>query len=156
MRGAEGVVDKDVGHGGQLLGQLRIVLGFALHVADVLKQHDFAVLQSGGLCLGVLADNIGGHDDGLAQKLTQTVGDDLQGQLRLPLALGLAHMGAENDAGAMLNQVFDGRQGGDDALIAGDFAFLGGDVEVAAAQDLLAADVDVSDGLLVVIHMCTS
>ena len=156
MRGAEGIVDKDVSQRSQFLGQLRIVLRLALHVADVLQQHHVAVLERGGLCLGVLADDVGSHDDLLAQQLAQTVGDDLQGQLRLPLALGLAHMGAEDDARTVRDQILDGRQRGDDALIARDLAVLGGDVEVAAAEDSLALDVDVLNGFLVVIHMCTS
>ena len=156
VRRAERVVDKDVGHGSQLLGKLRVVLGLALHVADVLKQHHVAVLERGGLGLGILADNVGGHDNGLAEKLAQAVGDDLEGKLGLPLALGLAHVRAEDDARAVRDQIFDGRQCGDDALVTGDFAVLGGDVEVAAAEDSLALYVDVTDRFLVVIHTGTS
>ena len=153
MGGAEGVIDEKIGHGSQLLAQLRIVLGLALHIADVLQQHDFTVLQGGSLGLGVLADHVGSHDDGLAQKLAQTVGDDLQRQLRLPLALGLAHVGAEDDPCAVVHQILHGRQRGDDTLVAGDLAVLGGDVEVAAAQDPLTLDIYGFNGFLVVVHV---
>ena len=44
VRGAEGVVDKNISHGGKLLGKLGVVLCLALFKAGVLKQHDLAVL----------------------------------------------------------------------------------------------------------------
>ena len=44
VRGAEGVVDKNISHGGKLLGKLGVVLRLALFKAGVLKQHDLAVL----------------------------------------------------------------------------------------------------------------
>ena len=44
------------------------------------------------------------------------------------------------------------RQSGHDALVAGDDAALGGDVEIAAAEHTLAANVDVFYGFLVVVH----
>ena len=43
MRGAERVVDVDVGERGVALGQLRVVLRLALEEADVLDHHDLAV-----------------------------------------------------------------------------------------------------------------
>ena len=39
------------------------------------------------------------------------------------------------------------------ALVTGDLAFLGGNVEVTAAQNLLALEVDVHNRFLVVIHL---
>ena len=59
MHGAEGVGDVDLGHAGKLLGELGVVLLLALVEAEVLKQHDLARLQRGGLGLGVLADDVG-------------------------------------------------------------------------------------------------
>ena len=94
-------------------------------------------------------------DNALAGNLTDEVVErlhDLQAQLGLPLALGLAHVGAEDDLRAMVDEVLDGGQGGDDALVAGDLAVLQGDVEVAAAQHALAGHIDIADGFLVVIH----
>ena len=38
VRGAERVVDVDLGHIGKRLGKRRIILGFALFKADVLQQ----------------------------------------------------------------------------------------------------------------------
>ena len=68
---------------------------------------------------------------------------------------GLAHVGAGDDGGAVVQQVLDGGQGGADALVIGDdaAAVLGhGHVEVAAQQDLLAGNVHIADGLFVVVH----
>ena len=79
-------------------------------------------------------------------------GHDLQAQLGLPFALGLAHVGAEDDLGVVVNQILDGGHGGDDPLVGGDDAVLGGNIEVAAAQDPLAGYVDVLDGLFIVVH----
>ena len=154
-------------------------LANALGEAEVLQQHDLAGLQRGGLGLGVLADGVGSEDHVLAQQLAQTLGDGSQGQLLegllpllagdvgLVLALldllfhvalkgghGLAEVGAGNDGGAVVEQVLDGGEGGDDTLVAGDLAGLLvlGNVEIAAEQDLLAFDVYIVDGLFVVVH----
>ena len=154
MHGAEGVGHIDLGHGGELLGELGVVLLLALVEAQVLKQHYLAGLQSGGLGLGVLADDVFGHDDVHAQQLAQALGDGLEAQVGLPLSLGLAQVGAGYDGGAILKQVLDGGQGGDDALVAGDLARLLvlRHVEVAAEQHLLAVGIEVVYGLLVVVH----
>ena len=156
MSGAESVVDEDIGQVSQSLAQLGIVLGLTLDETGILQQHHIAVVQSGGLCLGILAGHIGSHDDFLAQQLAQPVGDNFQAQLRLPLALGLAHMGAQDDLSAVLDQVVDGGQSGDNPLVTGNFSIFGGDIEVAAAQNALAGYIDVHDGLLVVIHFDSS
>ena len=152
MSSAESIVDKNVSHGSQSLAQLGIVLGLALLKTGVLQQHHFAVLQSGSLGMSVFTGHILGHDDGLAQQLGDAVCNHLKAQLGLPLTLGLAHMGAQDDLGIVVHQVLDGGHGSDNTLVGGDFAVLGGDVEVAAAQHPLAGDVDILNGLLVVIH----
>ncbi len=156
MGGAEGVVDEDIGQLSQLLAELGVVLGLALFKAGVFEQHDLAILELVSQTVRVLACNVLRHADLDAEQLAQTVGDDLQAQLGLKLALRLAHVGAQDDAGAVLAQIIDRRQSGDDALIRGDFAFLGGNVEVAAAEHPLAADIDVFNGFLVVVHRSSS
>jgi hypothetical protein len=45
VRGAEGIVDVQVGEGGIALGQLGIVLGLPRFAADVLEHHQFNVGQ---------------------------------------------------------------------------------------------------------------
>ena len=105
-----------------LLGQRGVVLGLARLKAGVLQQQDLAGLEGGGLGLGVGAHHVLGHDDRLAQQLAQAGGHRLQGQLGLDLALGLAHVGAGDHRGVLLQQVLDGGQGGTDALVVGDDA----------------------------------
>ena len=94
----KGVVDEDVGKGSKLLRKLGIVLGLALFKAGVFQKHDLAVLQRGGQRLGAFAHNVLCHLDGLAQQLGKTVGDDLKRERGIGAVLGLAHVGAENDA----------------------------------------------------------
>ena len=149
MSGTESIVDENVSHGSQVLAQLGIVLGLALDVTGVLQQHDLAFLQSSSLSLGILAGNVSSHDDFLTQQLAQTIGNDLQAQLGLPLTLGLAHVGAQDDLSLVLDQVLDGGQSGNDTLVGSDLASLGGNVEVAAAQNALAGYFDIFDRLLV-------
>ena len=152
MRGAESIIYKNIGKTCQSLAQLGIVLGLALDVAGVLQEHHIAVLQGGSLGLGILACHVGSHDDLLAQQLCQAVSNHLQAQLGLPLALGLAHVGAENDLCTVVNEILDGGQRCNDTLIRGDLAVLRGNIEVTAAQHPLAGNVDVLDRLLVVVH----
>ena len=180
MDRAEGVGHVHLGHGGHLLGQLRVVLGLALLKAGVLEKHNLAGLQRGGLGLGVGPHHIAGKDDILAQQLAQTLCHRLHAQRfqsLLPLLFGerggilalfglllgplveaglrLAQVGAGDHRRPLVQQVLDGGQGGADALVVGDdaAAVLGhGHVEVAAKKNLLALHVDVLDRLLVVIH----
>ena len=177
---AEGVGHVQIRHGSHGLRQLGVVLGLTLFKAGVLQQQDLAGLQRGSLGLRILTDNILGKDDLLAQQLAQALGDGSQSQLlqgflpvlffdgRCVLTLfhllfhiglkgghGLAQVRAGDDGGAVLQQIPDGGQGGDNALVAGDLAGLLvlGNVEIAAQQDLLAGYLHVTDGLLVVIHV---
>ena len=90
VHGAEGVGHIQLRHGGQLLGEGGIVLLLADVEAQVLQQHDLAALQGRGLGLGVLAHDIPGENDLLAQQFTETFCHGGKAQLFLPLALGLA------------------------------------------------------------------
>ena len=154
---AEGVRDihaVSAGQVGQGLGKGGVVLLLALLEAQILQQHQLAGLQGRGLGLGVGAHHVGGKDDLPAQQLLQTMSHGGQGQCGLDLTLGLAQVGAGDDSSTLVQQILQGGQGSLDALVIGDGTGLLvlGDVEVAAAEHLLALDVDVGDGLLVVVH----
>ena len=100
--------------------------------------------------MGGRADDVFRQRHFAAEQLGQAGGNGLEGELRLEFALGTAQVRAEDHAGAMLHQVLDGGQGGDDTVIVGDFAFfVQRDVEIAADKHPLAFDVDVFDGLLI-------
>ena len=63
-------------------------------------------------------------------------------------------MRGQDDGGILLQQVADGGDGGDDAGVVQDLAGLLviGNVKVAAHEDLLTGDINITDILLVVIH----
>ena len=151
---AEGVGHVQLRHIRQLLGKGGVVLLLTGVEAQVLQQHDLAALQRRGLGLGVLAHDVLGKDDLPAQQLAETLRHGGEGQLALPLTLGLAQVGAGDDRRVPLQQIPDGGQRRHDALVAGDGTglLILGHVEIAAQQDLLAGDVHVADGLFVVIH----
>ena len=88
VRGAEGVVDKNIGKGGELFGKLGVVFRLALFKAGVFQQQDLTGLQGRGLSLGILTHNVAGEDNFLSQQLCQTGGYGSQGQLLLLLAPG--------------------------------------------------------------------
>ena len=99
------------------------------------------LLQQLCLCGGLL---------GLGQRLdlllfllvkTEALGED---------GVRLAHVGAENDLCAVVQQILDGRQSRHDALVARDLAVLQRDIEVAADENFLALDFNIFNGLLVV------
>ena len=154
VHGAKGVGHIQFRHVRQLLGEAGVVLLLADIEAQVLQQHDLAGLQSGGLGLGVLTHDVLDEDDLPAQQLAQTLRHGRQRQLHLPLALGLAQVGAGDDRRAVVQQILDGGQCRHDALVAGDRArfLVLGHVEVAAQQDLLALDVYILYRFFIVIH----
>ncbi len=87
MGSAKRVIYINIRHRGQLLGEVRLVLGLLSVEADVLDNHHIAVIESGSLGLGVGADNVLGHDDLFAQQLAQLGSHGSQGEL-LHIALG--------------------------------------------------------------------
>ena len=157
MDGAERVGDIELGHVGQLLGERGIVLLLAGIKAEIFQQQDLAGLQRGGLGLRVFAGNVLGENDLLPEQLAQTDGDGGETQTLLPLSLGLSEVGAGDDRRPAGEQGADGGQARDDALVAGDGAGLLvlGNIEIAAQENLLAGNVDVVDGLFMIVHTAT-
>ena len=149
VRGAKGVVDIDLRKGGQLLGELRIVLFLFLVEADVLQQNDVAGLHRVDALLGVLADDVLGQDDLLIELLAQALRNGGQGILHVEFALGTAQVRAEDDGRIVVQEVLDGGQRRHDAGVVGDLRAVQGDVEVAAHEYALAGYIDIFDGLLV-------
>ena len=179
---AEGVGHVDIRQRGQFFGKCGVVLGLALFKPGVFQQQDLAGLQRGGLGLGILPHNVMGKGDLLAQQLGKTRRHGGQGQLLLGLFPGipgqtgrvlalfrllfhplvkvrfrLAQVGAGDDCRTLFQEIADGGQGRHDPLVAGDLAglFVLGHVEIAAQQDLLALYVNVTHGLLLIIHKQT-
>ena len=122
--------------------------------AEVFKQHQLTGLERRGLCLRVLTDNVLCENDLHAEKLGKALCNRCERELFLPLALGLAEVGAGYDGSAVIQQIFYGRQRSDDTLIACYLACLLvlGDVKIAAQKHLLALNIRIEHAFLVVIH----
>ena len=153
VRGAECIVDKDVRHVGKRLGQRGIVLGLALLETHVLEQDRLARLYLSGKLLRVLADNVLGQLDFLAEQLAQALCNRRERILHVDFALRTAEVRAEDHSGVVVQQVLDGLERRTDALVVGDVAVLVlRHIEVAAGNDLLAGYVDVLNAFLIVLH----
>ena len=180
---AEGIGYVQLRHGGERLCKRGVVLRLARLKAGVFKQHDLAALERRGLGLGVLADNIAGEDDGLAEKLgkMRRHGGERQLFKRLfplflrerrdvlalfgllfhplfKLRLGLAEVRAGDHGRAVVEKIANGRQRRHDALIGRDRAGLLvlRDVEIAAQQHLFPAHVHIADSLFIIVHVSSS
>ena len=117
--------------------------------ADVLQQHDLAVLEAGGQLLGGRPDHVLGHLHFHAQHFAKTLGDGLEGILHVKLALGTAQVGAQDHFGAMLHQVLDGGQrAAQTVFVSDDLVFVHGHVKIAANKHFFAFDLNVLDGFL--------
>ena len=147
--GTESVVHEDLGQRRELFGKLGVVLGLARLKADVFQQHGFAVLQFGGKGLRAFAYHVLGQLDLFAQQLGKARGNGGHGELGIERALRAAQMGAEDQTRALIQQVLDGGQGSDDALVAGDDAVFHLHVEIAAYQYALAGYGNVFNGFFV-------
>ena len=139
----------------QCLCKCRIVLGLTIVIAQILQQQNLTRLQSSSLCLCILAYNVLCQNNIFTQQFAQALCNRCHRQLRLPLALRLAHMGACDNGSIMLQQILDGRQSRTNALVVRNYTasvLCHRDVKIAAQQNLLACYVDVSDILLIVVH----
>ena len=154
MGRAEGVKDKNICQGSQFPGKLGVVLLLFQAEAEVFHQHHLAGLEGGALGLGIRPHHVLGQGHGDAQQFFQVVPGREQGQLLLPLAVGTAHVRQEDHGGVVLQQIADGGQGRHDAgvVVNDSGGLVMGNVEVTAQEDLFPGDVDVPDGLLVIIH----
>jgi hypothetical protein len=157
VRGAEGVEHEDVTVGGELLGDLGVVLLLALVEADILEDEDVARLDLGDGLLSLLAVGVVDELHFVAGELSELLCCRLEGELGLgAIALGAAEMAHEHDAGTVLLQILDRRDSGLDAGVIRDNAVPQGHIEVDAHEDALALDVDVANCLLGESHVHSS
>ena len=93
------------------LGELRIVRLLLRVEAQVLEQQQVArpQLLDGGATPAPSASPV--MRTGPAQQLAEPIGDRLQAQRVVDLALGPAEVAGQHHAGAVLEQVHDGRAG---------------------------------------------
>ena len=115
---AERVEHERVGQLGQLLGQLRVVLGLAGLPARVLQHQDLAGLEPRGAAAGLRADHLGRLVDALADQLAEPLRHRRQRRRRVG-ALRPAQVRAEDDPRARLAQLLDRGQRRADARVVG-------------------------------------
>ena len=121
--------------------------------ADVFQQHDLARLQGRGHSLGLGAGDVLCQRHRQLEELLQPAGHGLQAQLGVDLALGTAQMGAQDHGSILFQQIADGGQRAADADIIGDLSVvIQRNIEVAANKYFFPGNIDVRNGLLVVIH----
>ena len=154
MSRAERIHNEDLSQRSKLRAERLKVLGLFLAETGVLEQNNVAVLHRGNSSLGVRADDlvVVCEDNVLTQQLRQTSGNGSEGELLLGAVLRLAQMRAEDQLTAVGDDLLDGRQSGCDTVIVGDNAVLERNVEVTAAKDFFALEVDVINGVLVQFH----
>jgi len=141
----ERVVDVDVGVGGELRGECRVVLLLRGMEAEVLQEDRLARAHSLHGILGAGAKRVTGDGHIATKELRQALADGPQPQAVLDLPIRASEMTGEDDLGAVGEEARDRRQGGPDPGVVGDLAVGQRNVEVDAHEDALARGVEVAD-----------
>ena len=117
--------------------------------SQVLEQDQLSGTQLADGVVDPRPQRVAGHAHLVTEQLGQPIGDRLEAQRVVDLALGPAQVAGQDHAGAALQQVADRGQAGADAGVVGDPTVVERDVQVRAQEDALAGDVDVTNRLLV-------
>ncbi|MDQ1206870.1 hypothetical protein QE377_003229 [Microbacterium sp. SORGH_AS 862] len=144
MHDTESVGDESVAERGELLREgaalVRILRGLSGVEAEVLDDGDVAVGQRGYRFLRRDADGVACEGDGLAEQLGQSLRDRLEAVLRVGFAVGTPEVGADDDAGALVDQGVEGRQRSPHATVVRDDPVLERNVEVSTDDDAAACE----------------
>ena len=135
--GAERVVDIHIGQLRESRRQLRVVLGLAGLIADVLKHQYVARRQVVGKRAHLVADDGRGEHNVGAGQLGQPVGGGPQRQLGLAV-LRPAEVRRQDDSRPSLPQLLDRRQRRPDARVVGDRTVVQRNIEVDPDEHALA------------------
>jgi len=154
MRRPERVVDVDVGHVGQRLGEAGVVPLLLRVEAQVLEQEQVAGTQLADRDLDPRAKGVTGHPHVAAEQQAEPIRDRLEAQRVVDLALRPAEVAGQDHRRASLEEIADGGQAGPDAGVVGDPPIVERDVQVGPQEDPLAPNVDIPDRLLV--HAATA
>ena len=141
-------------HGSQFLSEISAVLFLADIVSQILKEQKLARLQSSGLCLSILTDDIFCEDDILAEKLTEAFCNRSQAEFRFPLTLGFAKVGTCNDCRSVFQQILDGGQSSNNTFIAGNLSslFVQRNIEITSQKNFFTLYLCVFYAFFVVVH----
>ena len=145
VAGPEGVVDVDVGHGRQGVGEAVLVGLLAGIEPQVLEQHDLAVAERVGTGARVVADHVGRDGDVLTEQLGQAGPDRAHRVGRVDLAVGSTEVRGQHDPRPAVEQQAQGRQCRLQPQVVGDPPRVQRDVEVGTQEDPRAGRVEVTD-----------
>ena len=138
VRSTESIVDEDFGGASQLLGEPGVVGFFFLVESSVFQQAHGAVGHAGDSLLNFRADAVVDLGDQAGEQFGQSRANRGQAELVFRARLRSAKVRARQHLGAVLDQVFDGRDGGADARVVGDVhVAVERDVEIASDEDSL-------------------
>ena len=148
MRGAEGVVDVDVGERRELLREAGVVLLFLGMKPEILEEHDAIRACAVDRGRGRRPDRILREFDGTAEQLRQPFRDRPQRKFRVRLPLRPAEMRTQNHRGAAIERVPDRGDRGSDTGVVRDRAVSDRHVEVDAHQHAPALEWNIGDAAL--------
>jgi hypothetical protein len=121
---------------GELLREVLVVLLLLGVETNVLEEKGLAVLEVVDSLGGLVADAVLGDLHLLAEELRQALGAGTEGELVLRTTLGAAEMGGDPNAGTVVEEVLDGRDGRADPGVVGDGLAVQGNVQIAADEHL--------------------
>ena len=150
MGRAERVVDVQLGQGGQLLRELRVVLFFLRMKPEILEQHHTAAAVMGGIDRGFrgLPDAVGRKRHRPTQERRGACGDRFQAVLRIHLPLRASQVRGEHHRCPVIERVANRRERRADTRVVGHLAILERHVEVDAHEHAPTLQIEISDGKL--------
>ena len=149
MGGPERVVDVDVRVGGQRGRELGVVLLLGRVEPEVLEEQQLARPEPVDRVLRADPEGIPGDRHVPAEQLGQPLPHRTEPQAVRDLAVRPAEMAGEDQAGALVEEGRDGRDGRPDPGVVRDLAVGERDVEVHPHEDALAREVRIADRQLV-------
>ena len=148
VRGAEGVVDVDVGVAGELPRERLVVGLFGRGEAQVLQQRHGAGAQIVDHLAGAVAHRLVGQRDVGVEQLRQPRGHRLERVLLVDLPLRASEVRRQDDARPFLDRQLDGRQALPDAGVVRHLPFGGErDIEVDTDEESPTGDIQLRNRL---------
>src|SRR5438093_2031266 len=149
--GSKCIIHIDVRQGGELFGEVAIVLLFFGMEAEILEQERLPVLKIGNHLLDLRAHTVRSKSGGLSQQFTEPGRDGSQAVFRFGRTFRPSEMRGEYKASAFLEHIANGGERCLDAVIVCNLPGGKRNIEVHPHENALAGKVQVGDGELV--HM---
>ena len=148
MRGAEGVVDVEVGERREAAREIGVVGRLAGVEPEVLEQHHPARLELRYGRFDLSTDAVVEQSDGSIEGLLHRPSHGLHAEFGVGLSLGPAAMGHHDQRGAPIEQELEGRQRCDQPRLVGHDSVSDGKIEIGPHQNRPTVDLEIIDGEL--------